>query len=369
MLAVGMGRGAVQLVDVSKGMVRWGVSLNSAVRTVAMSPDGRFVASVGESEENWTLWDARSGGVSMTGARHDGSGACTCTMSAGRFKSLDGACPVQAHTSGLLALAFSPCGQRLATGGKDSAVILWDARTGKAERVLQGRNSFPETSSVCSISISADGARVASAGYDTLIRVWDAITGAALVTMRGIRDERFLSWVHFSPSDGRRLATLITRVYAPATECVQQWNIDSGPLQQFIEGRTFAVFSPDGLTIATAGASGSHDVLLVDAETGAVRLTLHGHLQNVYTASWNLEGSKLASGCFNGACKVWDTSTGALLNTIELGRWICTVSWTRDWLRDAKCVAFSMGLHPRLGAGSEVLALDEGLLPMILDRL
>ena len=64
---------------------------------------------------------------------------------------------------------------------------------------------------------------------------------------------------------------------------------------------------------------------------------------------------------------MWDSSTGALLRTIELGGSIGSVSWGRDWVQDTqRGVAFAMGHHPRLGAESQVLGLDEELLRMIL---
>ena len=100
---MGTRSGTVQMANASMGMAHWQRqgSFIGAVKTVAMSPDGRFVGRVGEFEKNWTLWDAAGGGVCMTGARHHGLGACTSTDIAGDFESLDGACPVQAHTLSL----------------------------------------------------------------------------------------------------------------------------------------------------------------------------------------------------------------------------------------------------------------------------
>ena len=140
-----------------------------------MSPDGRFVASVGLHPGHWTLWDAASGAVHMVGARHDGTGVCICKGQ--RWLQREG-CPLVAHTAGLHALAFSPCGQRLATGGRDSVVILWDAKTGKAQFCLRAH-----TGGVRSLSFSANGARLASGSLDLSICVWDAITGALLRTI------------------------------------------------------------------------------------------------------------------------------------------------------------------------------------------
>jgi len=68
-----------------------------------------------------------------------------------------------------------------------------------------------------------------------------------------------------------------------------------------------------------------------------------------------------------GTCRVWDASTGALLLTMQFLSGVTSVAWGRDWLRELqRREAFAMGGHPRLGAGSRVLALDEGLVKMML---
>ena len=164
MLAVGTKDGRIRLMDAATGIMRWEVQGCEGGRacTVAMSPDGRFVASLGGGEENWKLWDVASGVVCMTGARHDGTGACICGPDHQSLK----ACPVVAHTRDLCAVAFSPCGKRLATGGQDFVVILWDAQTGKAELVLKGH-----TWDILTLTFSADGNRLASGGFDGLIHV------------------------------------------------------------------------------------------------------------------------------------------------------------------------------------------------------
>jgi len=58
MLAVAIGR--VFLVKAATGSVRWDVAScpdqKYSLHSVAMAPDGRFVASVSDLEENWKLW-------------------------------------------------------------------------------------------------------------------------------------------------------------------------------------------------------------------------------------------------------------------------------------------------------------------------
>ena len=66
---------------------------------------------------------------------------------------------MQAHTARLLAVAFLPCEKRLAAGGRDRVVILWDSEIGKAEYVLQSHTELvrsqsfleSEAASLCSM--------------------------------------------------------------------------------------------------------------------------------------------------------------------------------------------------------------------------
>jgi len=270
---------------------------------------------------------------------------------------LQAGCPVVAHTARHTALAFSPRGQRFATGDDDGVVILWDAETGRAEQRLQAGAEI-----VWSLSFATDGARLASGSLDGSKHVWNATTGALLRTWE---EEDQVTWVQFSPVSNSILATA-------SLDKITLWDVDSGETLKTFMGFEFAAFSPDGCTIATASAAEyAHDLLLVDAETGTVRLTLVGHQRYIYAACFSVDdGSRLASASEDGTCKVWDASTGALLRTMNVGAPICAVSWGRDWVRDTQMgVAFAMGHHPRLGERSEVLALDEGVVRIILDRV
>jgi len=355
--------GRVRLVDSATGKTRWEAQSypSSHFHNVAMPPDGRFVASVNVSQESWKLWDAASGVVCMTGARHDGTGACVCSMtSSGRRILLDVGCPVQAHTAGLLAVAYSPCGQTLATGGEDCAVILWNAGTGTAKHVLLGHDG--RVSKVRCVTFSAEGTRLASGSYDRSIRVWDTTTGVLLRTIPHAQ-EGYVSWVQFCPTDSTILASTEIK-----NNRLNLWDVESGERKSTFEGNRFVVFSPDGRTIATLRSPAHNAVQLVNADSGESTRSMVGHALPVYSMFFSSDGSKLASGSVDGSCKVWDSSTGVLLVTIPGDKAICSVAWGRDWVLDTqRVVAFVMGHHPRLGAGSRVPRLDEELLRMILN--
>jgi len=391
MLAVGSSAGRICLVDAETGKLRWGVQGCLEGRgspRVKMSPDGRFVASVGGGEVCWKLWDAETGGVEwmprsgvewLAGARHDGTGSCRCKIS---LDQVPLGCPVVAHTAGVNAVAFSPCGQRLATGGDDHAVILWDAdsrdaQTGKEERSNVRRNGDivmrGHSQPVITVAFSSEGEWVASGGSDGSICVWEAATGALLRTMRDESHEDRVSCVHFSPRDKNILAS-VGEERTTGNNSLLLWDVATGEKLQTFLGVFFAVFSPDGRSIATAGTD-LRAITVIDLESGAVRWRMAGHdypvRWSVISVSFSPDSSKLASttGSDN-TCEVWDLSTGALLRTIDIGRNATFVDWGRDWVREAsQQLAFAMGHHPRLGAESQVLDLEVGVVRMILDHV
>jgi WD40 repeat protein len=74
------------------------------------------------------------------------------------------------------ALAFSPDGKRLAAGGWDSRVKLIDIAKKAPLRLSAGHED-----GVAKVAFSADGSRVYSGGQDSRVIAWDAATGARLV--------------------------------------------------------------------------------------------------------------------------------------------------------------------------------------------
>ena len=87
------------------------------------------------------------------------------------------------HTGGVRAVAWSPDGTRLLTGGDDSTVRVWDAATAEPLHQLTGH-----TGGVWAVAWSPDGTRLLT-GDDSTVRVWDATSGLpvgfTIVTLPG----------------------------------------------------------------------------------------------------------------------------------------------------------------------------------------
>jgi WD40 repeat protein len=69
-------------------------------------------------------------------------------------------------------------GARVLSGGL--GVKLWDAQTGAPIRTFEGHSLW-----VTAVAFSPDGARVLSGGGDKTVKLWDTATGALIRTFEG----------------------------------------------------------------------------------------------------------------------------------------------------------------------------------------
>jgi WD40 repeat protein len=76
------------------------------------------------------------------------------------------------HESLINALAFSPNGEFLASGGDDRSIVLWELSTGKSKRTLKGHDV-----TVSSLAFSPTGDLLASGTGNASVVLWDVRTG------------------------------------------------------------------------------------------------------------------------------------------------------------------------------------------------
>jgi WD40 repeat protein len=220
------------------------------------------------------------------------------------------------HDASVWALAFSPDGQTLASGGEDQTVKLWDVETQRCRRTLLGHNGL-----VQSIAYSPDGLALVSAALNRSIRLWDSQTGHCLKTWQGYSE--VVNAVEFHPQ-GKMLAS------AHGDNVLRLWDVQNGDCLNCLQGHTDRVsslaFNPDGRLLA----SGSYDqtVRLWDAQTGNFLRALHTH-NWVNSVAFNADGSILASSGIDHVVRLWDVRTGRCLRILEPeANWIPAVAFS-----------------------------------------
>ena len=93
--------------------------------------------------------------------------------------------PLTGHTGGVGAVAWSPDGTRLLTGGYGGARV-WDAATAEPLHQLTGH-----TDAVWAVAWSPDGTRLLTGSDDSTVRVWDATTAKPLHQLTRLPAESF----------------------------------------------------------------------------------------------------------------------------------------------------------------------------------
>jgi WD40 repeat protein len=90
----------------------------------------------------------------------------------------------QVHSDTVLNLAFSPDGALLASGGTDKFARILDWRTGEVKRTLEGH-----THHVTGVSWKADGRTLATSGADQVVKIWDTVNGERKKNIQGFGKE------------------------------------------------------------------------------------------------------------------------------------------------------------------------------------
>jgi WD40 repeat protein len=238
------------------------------------------------------------------------------------------------------AIAYSPDGKILASGGRDNVIRLFDAASGKEIRRLVGhrprsyrppadvRNALDALvgatgeGGVNSVAFAPDGKTVASGGWDDTVRLWDVQTGKELRKLDA--HKAMVGRVVFS-ADGRILASRgaldgTVRLWEPVTGTqLQKFTGLSNINPWRFNHDTALAISPDSKTVATTARNA---LVFYDVASGAEMKRLPAHVYGI-TVAYSPDGKLLASGGVDEgpdvySLRIWDVVTGKELRKCEL---------------------------------------------------
>ncbi|MEV5573384.1 serine/threonine-protein kinase [Spirillospora sp. NPDC052269] len=255
---------------------------SQGVRSVAFSPDGRFLAS-GSDDSTVMIWDVAAGRSVQT---------------------------LRGHTSSVLGVAYSPDGRTVASSALDGTVRLWDAGTGTLKHTLP-----TDEFGVSGLAYSPDGRFLAGSNPD--VRIWDAASGRKLRTLTG-SGHAGVDAVAFSPN-GRTVAAVTDGFYKKAPgSSVLMYDPVTGRRTGTLTGHKDSVralaFHPDGRTLVSGGNEGI--VRIWDYPAGRTTATIVVGGGVIHGLAFTPDGHRLVVGSTDRTVRLFDLATRAPAGTL-----------------------------------------------------
>ncbi len=193
-------------------------------------------------------------------------------------------------------VAFNPAGDKVAGCGADRSIRIFDVASGKEERVIEDHADW-----VMGVAWSHDGTKLASASKDKTSKVFDIVKGESLTTYNGHGNTVFS--VAFNADSSQVLTSGADRkihAWAPAdAKKVAEIAGYGNEVYQLVRNGDF-LFS-----CAADNTARKHTV----SARGQVH-SYAGHGDWVFAISYHDGTKRLATGCFNGEVRIWNTEDG-----------------------------------------------------------
>ncbi|MFM7098508.1 MAG: c-type cytochrome domain-containing protein [Gemmataceae bacterium] len=221
----------------------------------------------------------------------------------------------------VLCLALSNDGKKLAAGGCDRLLHVWDISSGienaKLEQSIENHADW-----VFSAGFSPDGKLLASSSRDKTAKVWNLASKESLATFPDHQNPVY--GVYFK-ADGKNCYS------AGDDKQLRLFGLEgdrAGKQVRVIGAHNGQILKVAGNEkanlIATGGADNS--VKTWNAESGAAVKSFVGLSDQVLSLAFNKDGSLVAGGAWNGEVIIWKTSDATVVKKIAISPGLQTVS-------------------------------------------
>lgn len=203
-----------------------------------------------------------------------------------------------AHSKDVTAIAFNHSGNNIVAVSNGGEVSVWEAATGSKILAWKGHER-----AISSTSFSPGDQFIVTTSFDKTARLWNSKTGSLVAVLEHKGNVRHATF----NSTGSRLLTIaddqrvriwtindrIDQIPQKASATLEHRNLPTG-----------AWFSPDGENVLTA--SMGEDIARVwNGVSGKEVAILKGHAAEIKSASFSIDGARIATGSSDGTVRIW----------------------------------------------------------------
>jgi serine/threonine protein kinase len=282
------------------------------VTGIAYTSDGASLATIG-NDARLKIWNTGTNTLTRTIELDNGAatalaiygdnaltGHATGEVVLWDWKRAEKIATFKRNDAQIWSVAFAGRTDRFVAASHDWKVTLWDTTTRSGP--LQVIDAHNDATQAVAYITTDKGPRLASGGADKAVNLWNLDTLDRIRSYKGHRD--LITALSFSPN-GKLL------VSASLDGNIRVWSTSSNRLLRRLYGHRGRVgalsFSPDSKTLASSGADGQ--LRIWDLNRARTLRTITGHAGSVNAVSFSPDGTRLASAGEDGTVRIWANPT------------------------------------------------------------